>query len=137
MIRKLKQEEIPIIAKYFEKNMKNNFKDVGEAPITQKRYINILKENFGKSFMFVLDDKGIGAFLWFVKKGDEINLEEIFSIEKRRGCGKQLMNFLLDYSKKKKIKKINGDVHFKNKDAINFFKEFGFTERTIELSLEV
>ena len=117
--------------------MKEQFEKVGEEPITKDKYENVLKENFKDSSMFVLEEKEIKAFIWFVKEGDEINLEEIFSIEKRRGHGKRLINFLIDYAKNKKIKKINIDVHFRNNKALTFFKSFGFTERTIELSLDI
>ena len=88
--------------------------------------------------MFVFEEGGgIKAFIWFVKEEDEINLEELFSIKKGEGYGKKLMNFLIDYAKKEKIKKINGDIHFKNREALGFFKSLGFTERTIELSLDI
>ena len=137
MIRRLKQEEISFIAKNYERIMKEQFEKVGEETITKDKYENVLKENFKDSSMFVLEEKEIKAFIWFVKEGDEINLEEIFSIEKRRGHGKRLINFLIDYAKNKKIKKINIDVHFRNNKALTFFKSFGFTERTIELSLDI
>jgi len=47
------------------------------------------------------------------------------------------MIFLLQKAKKLNVKKINLDVHFKNKKALKFFKKFGFTERTIELSKDL
>jgi L-amino acid N-acyltransferase YncA len=137
MIRKLKQKEIPTIARYYEKIMKEQFEKIGERSITKERYKKILEENFKHSFMFVLENKGIKSFIWFIKKNNEINLEELFSTEKGKGYGKQLINFLLDYSKNEKIKRINIDVHFKNKEALNFFKKLGFSERTIELSLDI
>jgi len=34
-------------------------------------------------------------------------LEEIFVTEKRKGYGRLLLNYVLGYAKKKKIKKIN------------------------------
>jgi GNAT superfamily N-acetyltransferase len=137
MIRRLKREEIPIIAEHYQKRMGREFKKVGEKPITKERYEKILRGNFENSFMFVFEDKGIKSFIWFVKEDNEINLEEIFSIEKGKEYGKKLMNFLLDFSKKEKTKKINIDVHFKNEEALNFFKKLGFTERTVELSLDI
>ena len=137
MIRKLKQEEISSIAKDYEEVMKKQFERVGEEPITKNKYEKILEENFEDSSMFVFDEKCIKAFIWFVKEENEINLEEVFSIERGKGYGKKLMNFLLDYAKREKIKRINIDVHFKNKDALKFFKTLGFTERTIELSLDI
>ena len=136
-IRKMRQEEISLIARHYEEIMKKQFKKIGEEPITEDRYKIILKKNFKDSCMFVLEDNGIKSFIWFIKKDGEINLEELFSIEKGRGYGNKLVRFLLDYSRKEKIKKINMDVHFKNKKALRFFKRFGFTERTIELSLEI
>ena len=136
-IRKLRQEEIPFIARCYEEIMKEQFKKIEEEPITRDKYKIILKKNFRDSCMFVLEDNRIKSFIWFIKKNGEINIEELFSIEERRGYGKRLMNFLFDYSRKEKIKRINIDVHFKNKEALKFFKKFGFTERTIELSLDI
>ena len=137
VIRKIKQEEISLIAENYENIMKEQFEKVGEEPITKDKYEKILKNNFRDSSMFVLEENGIKAFIWFIKEGDEIYLEEVFSIEKNKGYGSRLMNFLIDYAKKKKIKRINVDVHLKNKEALHFFKSLGFTERTIELSLDI
>jgi L-amino acid N-acyltransferase YncA len=137
MIRKLKSEEISFIAENYEKLMKKQFEKVEEKPITKKEYEDILKKNFENSFMFVLEEKNIKGFMWFFIEKDEINLEEIFSIEKGKGYGKELMDFLINYAKENKIKRINLDVHFNNKKALRFFKKFGFTERTIELSLDI
>lgn len=137
MIRKLNREEIPLIAKNYEIIMKEQFEKVGEEPITKDKYEKILKENFGSSSMLIFEENGIKAFMWFVKEEDEINLEEVFSIKRGKGYGKQIMAFLINYAKKEKIKRINIDVHFKNNEALNFFKKIGFTERTIELSLDI
>jgi len=137
MIRILKPKEISFIAENYEKLMKKQFEKIGEKPITKKEYKEILKKNFKNSFMFVLEEKGVKGFVWFIREKDEINLEEIFSIEKGRGYGKELMDFLINYAKENKIRRINLDVHFKNKEALRFFKKFGFTERTIELSLDI
>jgi len=137
MIRKLKQKEISFIAKNYEIAMKKQFEKIGESPITKECYEKILEKNFEDSLMFVFEEESIKAFIWFVKEEDEINLEEVFVIKKGKGYGKKLMNFLIDYAKKEKIKRINGDVHFKNREALGFFKSLGFTERTIELSLDV
>ncbi len=137
MIRELTLGEIPFIAEHYEKIMKEQFRKVGEEPITKDKYEKILKKNFKNSSMFVFEENGIKAFIWFIKEENEINLEEIFSIEKNKGYGSRLMNFLIDYAKKKKIKRINGNVHFKNKEALHFFKSLGFTERTVELSFDI
>ena len=137
MIRKLKREEIPIIAEGFEKFMREQFIKINEKPITKVEYEKILNKNIKTSNMLVLEEEKIKAFMWFIREKDEINLEEIFSFERAKGYGKQLLGFLLNYSKEEKIKRINIDVHFKNKNALTFFKKFGFTERTIELSLEL
>ncbi|MDI3543803.1 MAG: Acetyltransferase family [Candidatus Woesearchaeota archaeon] len=137
MIRKLKLSEIPFIAENYEKVMKKQFEKIWEDPITKKRYEEILEKNFEDSLMFVLEEEGIKAFIWFVREEDEINLEEVFSIKKGKGYGKKMMTFLIDYAKKEKIKRINADVHFKNREALGFFKSLGFSERTIELSLDI
>jgi GNAT superfamily N-acetyltransferase len=123
----------------YEKIMAREFLRVGERPITKKEYRKILEKNYGKkhSFMFVLDEKEIKGFLWFVKKGKEINLEEIFVLEKRKGHRRKLLDFLIKKAKENKIKRINLDVHFKNRKAINFFKKFNFRPKTMEMSLDL
>ena len=68
MIRRLKQEEIPFIAENYKIIMKEQFEKVGEEPITKEKYKKILKENFENSFMFVLEEEGIKAFIWFFKE---------------------------------------------------------------------
>jgi GNAT superfamily N-acetyltransferase len=139
MIREAKKKELGRIAEMYEKIMAREFLQIGERPITKDEYRKILEKNYGKkpSFMFVLDEKGIKGFLWFVKKGKEINLEEIFVLEKRKGHGRKLLDFLIKKAKENKIKRINLDVHFKNRKAINFFKKFNFRPRTIEMSLDL
>jgi GNAT superfamily N-acetyltransferase len=87
--------------------------------------------------MFVLDIEGLKGFIWYFKEGKEYNLEEIFVLEKDKGYGKLLMDFVLEEAKKQKIQKINLDVHFRNKTSQDFFKKFGFSERTIEMSLDL
>jgi len=67
MIRKLTQKEIPFIAKHYEKIMREQFKKIGETPITKGKYENILKENFKDSFMFVLDEKEISKLIEIAK----------------------------------------------------------------------
>lgn len=137
MIRQLKKEEIKKIAEYYEKEMFKEFGKIGEKPISKEEYEKRLKKSFNKDFMFVLEDDQIKGFIWFSKHKDEINLEEIFTIEKSKGCGWELIRFLIDFAKKEKIKRINLDVHFKNQRAISFFKKFYFSERTIEMSLDL
>lgn len=117
--------------------MSKHFKIVKEKPITPKQYEKILLKNFKKGYMYVIDNEPIGGFLWFNKNGEEYELEEIFVTQKRKGYGRQLLTFLINKAKKQKIKKINLDIHIKNKSAINFFKRHGFTERTIEMGLNL
>ena len=137
MIRKTSLKDLKEIAKLYSSEMSKQFRDVGEEPITEKEFERRLRKNFDKSKMFVLDIEGIKGFIWYFKEGKEYNLEEVFSIEKGKGYGKLLMRHLLEDAKKKKIQKINLDVHFKNKTAQEFFRKFGFSERTIEMSLDL
>jgi len=136
MIRRVTLKDFKQIAKLYYAEMSKQFKDVGEAPITAKKYEQILAKN-QKAQMFVLDTNNIKGFIWFAKNKKEFNLEEIFVTEKGKGYGKQLMDFLLGEAKKHKIQKINLDVHFKNQAAQDFFKKLGFSERTIEMSLDL
>lgn len=137
MIRKLKKEEIEKIAEHYEREMAQQFKKVGEEPISKNEYAKRLKSSYNKDNMFVLDENGLKGFLWFAECDSEINLEEIFVLEKDKGYGRKLIDFILKFARENKIKKLNLDVHFNNKEAISFFKKFGFTERTIEMSLDL
>lgn len=44
----------------------------------------------------------------------------------KRGVGKKLMGFILEYGKENNIKAIRLDVYEKNKPAINLYKQYGF-----------
>ena len=137
MIRNLKKVEIAVVSEMYEKIMSPHFIAVGEEPISAVEYQKRVARRFGKDSMCVLDDGRIKGFLWFFKEDDEINIEELFVTEDGKGYGKELMNFILELAKKEKIKKINLDVHFKNNHAMEFFRKFGFSERTIEFSLDL
>lgn len=137
MIRKACLKDLKQIAKLYVSEMSKHFKAIGETQIIAKKYEKVLRKNFDKSQMYILDINGIKGFLWYLKEGKEFNLEEIFVIEKGKGYGKLLMNYILEQARKKKIKKLNLDVHYKNKKAQEFFKHFGFSERTIEMSLDI
>jgi ribosomal protein S18 acetylase RimI-like enzyme len=45
---------------------------------------------------------------------------------RRQGIGKMLMNHLLDYLKKKKVKEIESYVYTKNKPSLTLHKQLGF-----------
>lgn len=137
MIRKAYLEDLEKISKLYYSEMSKQFKAVDEDPISSKEFEKKLKKNFKKGHMFVLEINGIKGFIWYFKEGREYNLEEIFVVEKGKGYGKQLMRYLLEAAKKQKIQKLNLDVHFKNKKAQNFFRRFGFSERTIEMSFDL
>ncbi len=136
-IKKATKNDLKEISILYERNMKKQFQLIGERVINSKEYVKILKKNLNKSKMLVLAKNSIEGFIWYVKKGNEFNLEEIFVKSKGKGYGRILIKHMLNDAKKSKIKKINGDIHFKNKNAINFFKKLGFTERTIEVSLDL
>jgi len=136
-IRKATKKDFKRIATIYEEEMFRQFKLIKEKPISAKKYVVILKNNLRKSKMFVLEDTKIKGFIWWLKENDEFNLEEIFITEKNRGYGKILMDFMKKQAKKEKIKKINLDVHFKNKKAQKFFEKMGFTKRTIEMSIDL
>lgn len=136
-IKKLSKDEINEIAENYAKIMKKFFIQVKEKPITAKEYAITLRKNYRKSFMIVLESKKILGFVWFTKKNKEFFLDGIFVTEHGKGYGGLLMRHLIKEARKKGIKKINLNVHKPNKKAIKFFKKFGFTERTIEMSKDL
>lgn len=137
-IGKAKKSYLKEVSEMYEDEMKDKFEDVNEKPISSSDYFKILQRNFGKSEMFVLKDRDlIKGFIWWKKSNGEINLEEVFVKEKMKGHGKLLLDFLVGKARKSKVKKINLDVHFNNAQGIEFFRKAGFSERTIEMSLDV
>jgi L-amino acid N-acyltransferase YncA len=136
-IRKAEQKDLKEVSQLYEKEMSKQFKLIGEKPLKANEFEKRLKNNFKKSNMYILDIEGIKGFIWYFEESNEFNLEEIFVVMKEKGHGKLLINFLLQKAKKKKIKRINLDVHFKNKSAQEFFRKFKFSERTIEMSRDL
>lgn len=137
IVKKALLKNLKEIAELYYIQMSNQFRLVNEESISAQKYESILKKNFEKSEMYILFDVGIKGFLWYFKENDEYNLEEIFVLEKQKGYGKILMNFLIEEARRNKIRRINLDVHFKNKQAQNFFRRYNFSERTIEMSLDL
>lgn len=136
-IKKISKKEIDEIAKNYEQIMKKFFIQVKERPITAKEYALLLRKSYKKSFMIVLTSKKILGFAWITKKGKEWTLEEIFVVERGKGYGTKLMKYLLKEARKRKIKKIKLNVHKENKEAIKFFKKFGFVEKELIMVKEV
>ena len=54
---------------------------------------------------------------------------------RRKGIGKKILNQIITWFKKKKIKNISLKVYAKNKKAINAYKKSGFKDHIIEMRL--
>jgi len=77
----------------------------------------------------VAEDKGkiLGYAIGEVQKdcGKIISIA-VYPIYRKKGIGKELANFLIEYFKKKNLKKISLHVRKNNLAAISFYKNLGF-----------
>ena len=138
ILRKPSKEELTAIARIIHKNMKNLFIAIREKPVSVTKLKNKLLKNYSRQKMLVLENNNkIKGFIWYYTKKREFYLDEIVVIEKGADYGTVLMNHLINEAKRTKIKRINLDVHYKNICAQEFFKKFKFTNRTIEMNLDI
>jgi ribosomal-protein-alanine N-acetyltransferase len=135
VIREVKLADLDAISKIYESEMSPLTGE--EEPMLADKYLKLLKANAKKSKMFVLDENGIRGFMWYEKDNGELNLEDIFVVERGKGYGRKLINHLLCEAKKGKVTKINLDVNTKNLRAISFFKKLGFSTNSLGMSMNL
>ena len=91
-------------------------------------YFGKLYQKYPEGFM-VAEDKGkiLGYAIGEVQKdcGKIISIA-VYPIYRKKGIGKELANFLIEYFKKKNLKKISLQVRKNNLAAISFYKNLGF-----------
>jgi GNAT superfamily N-acetyltransferase len=120
MIEKLKNKDIEEAAKAYLKGLSME-KPKGYS--TLKETINDLR----KLDCFVHKSRGkIDGLITFKKRGKSIILDFICSMKLRKGIGKQLMNKLILYSKRNKIRIIYSNVSGRDKRVIKFYDKIGF-----------
>lgn len=116
IIRKAELRDLPSIVKIENES----FKD----PWSEKIFIHdILRE---KVFVAQVGKEVVG-YIVISKVGNEVNIENIAvrSDMRKRGIGSTLMNFVIE---KNKNSIFYLEVRPSNKEAISFYKKFGFRE---------
>lgn len=116
MVRYFDKDDIPFIKenlKYFDSKINDD-----------------LFENSLHRFLVCESNNTLTGFLQYSKYYDRIEIDYIFVCLKYRRCGfaKEMLKFLLEYCKVKKIENITLEVSEKNEGAINLYKKFGFIE---------
>lgn len=113
-----------------------------------KKTIKNLKENEGKMFLYVKDEKVLGLSCCCIY--NEEKTEYDFCCPKRgyitelvvtknsrnKGIGKELLNYTKKYLKEQNCKKTLIGVFAYNESAISFYKKNGYHERMIEMISE-
>ena len=93
----------------------------------KKLILNELRENPDLSYVATIDGKVVGYVLADIHD-DEAVLEDI-AISKKlqgRGVGKRLLNKEITVLKRKKVKLVRADVHYKCSSAIPFYYKHNF-----------
>ncbi len=87
---------------------------------------------FYRCLIFAYESKVVG-YLSFLYMYDKVEIEDFLVLEEYRnkGIGKELMEFLLGYSKDNNIKNITLEVRDNNAIAIKLYEKYGFTKKAI------
>ena len=109
-----------------------------------------LKENEGKCFLAIEDDKAIGLIMGLVVKYDEVDyldykcprkgrITELIVTKKTRskGVGKELIKTMEDYLKSIGCEYISIEVFAYNKHAIDFYTKGNYHTRCIDMIKKV
>ena len=76
----------------------------------------------------VYDDKNIKGLMYFEEIYERVDIDYIIVSNnyRRQGIGSKLLEYLIDYCKKKNISNITLEVNENNIPAINLYKKYGF-----------
>lgn len=116
-------KDLKFVKELDEKNMKSIIESLGE------KYGSCMFEKFNSKRCFIIESnkKPIG-FAYFQIPENKLNIWNI-QIDKnfqRKGYGKKLMEYLIKYARKKKLKKVILEAHASNKQAIDFYEKIKF-----------
>jgi ribosomal-protein-alanine N-acetyltransferase len=92
--------------------------------------VNGFEKEFEKKYSktFVYEDNGVWGFVNIWDLGEEIEINTI-AVDKnkvKRGIGSALLDYIIDYSYKRKAKRILLEVNEENLKAIKLYQKKGF-----------
>lgn len=136
-IRKAKPNELKEIAKLM-------LTEFSKPPFNEKVSINYALKSLkfyyktAKVYITLINDKIVGVIVFKVEQyweGKVIIIEDLAVKEefKKRGIGKNLLNFMEFYAKKRNIKRILFTTNKKSK-AINFYKKLSYKEEKTRIN---
>lgn len=138
---------INLIKQIHNKHVEYNpdvFKDI-DVPMTKEEYIKLLNEN--SIIVGLIDNKIIGYTYFLVRQNRcDILVDRkfifidsiIISNENQgKGYGKVFVEYLKKYAKENNCDSIELNVNVKNKEAINFYLNNGFTERERRMEIKI
>lgn len=92
----------------------------------------ITNNSFEKCFKYELDNKIIGIIDFSdIYERIELNYIWISPIFRGNNYSKELMNYMFEYAKNKKINNITLEVSVNNEIAIKLYQKYGFTQASI------
>ena len=130
-IRKAKKSELKEIALLMKK-------ELGKPPYNEKESINnVIKSlafyfKIGEIYVYLIEKEIAGVVVCKIEQyweGKVIIIEDLIVKHefKRKGIGKELMKFVEDYAKKKKIKSIYFSTN-KDAEAVGFYEKIGYVK---------
>lgn len=106
--------------------------------IFRKVLLNEFNEKNRYSVVVEIDNKIVGLGQAILKKDSgEIGRLCIGRGYRNRGIGKELMKYLIDFLRKKKVRLVESFCYTKNKPSLRLHEKFGFVKEAYKLSLEL
>jgi len=91
------------------------------------------KNNPYKKYILYVDNNYILGFLCYEYIFDRYEIDNIYvdTLNRRKGLGYKMINYLIEKGKKDNIKNITLEVNKNNNQAISLYKKVGFTQKAI------
>jgi len=131
----------------FHEHQFDSAKTTNPDSVTKYRLelLNSIEENSGQFWLAVdTNEKAIGLVAWYIEKEIEYEnpygyISDIVVARKLRnqGIGKQLLQKAMDEIRRAGLKRAHIGVMLKNTETKDFYKKFGFTEYSVEMTKEL
>lgn len=90
-------------------------------------FLNEFRKDYSLTFVFEKENTICGFVnIWKMDDIIEINSIVVSPGKTRNGIGSLLINYVIEYAREKKVKKILLEVNEKNLSAISLYKKYGF-----------
>jgi ribosomal-protein-alanine N-acetyltransferase len=101
------------------------------TPWSKEMFLEELRTPLAHSFIYRVDEPGghpLAGFICFRNVGEESELLNIsvHPLYRRKGIGRKLMQFYMEFDRTKEIKTFYLEVHVSNRPAIHLYQGFSY-----------